>query len=159
MEAEIHVDAEGHETLRLPRAIVEGASRVAALESELAALRRQLTDAPTSARVKLGLDAAAREQIAEARASAEADRASGQASLKASMDQVADIGTRLIDAVNALTKAVASVTPVFNVPPAPLTPFVIEAKAGDLKLTNVLTIPPRKIVLEGPDGTFEGRAE
>lgn len=54
---------------------------------------------------------------------------------------------------------VASVTPVFNVPPAPLTPFVIEAKAGDLKLTNVLTIPPRKIVLEGPDGTFEGRAE
>lgn len=149
MDAEIRVDADGRETLRLPREILEGAARVAVLEGQIAELRRQLAEAsPASARIRLGMDAAARDQIAAMRA----DMTRGQ-------DEAAKIGAQIAEAIRVLASAVAGIVPVINLPP--ITPtfapvFAPDIKAGSISVEARVQLPPpkaRKGKQTNPDGT------
>ncbi len=140
IEGEIVDNGKNGSTLRISRAAIEEAIGLAAFRGQVEDLARKVSDNPGSARVRLGMDAAARDGVAAAIAASTAAT------------------ERMAAGLEALVKAIAGLQVQIVVAPTPITfapnvqPAVLEAR-----LTvdaNVKLPEPRKRTGKaiGPDG-------
>lgn len=153
--ARIVTGPDGAEVLQIAKGLLrdrdaEEAQRaeVSALKAEVAALRERVSDSPPNARIRLGMDAAAREQISALRS----DMIRGQ-------EEAAKVGAQIAEAIRALAAAVSGIAPVINLPA--ITPtfapvFAPEVKAGEISVEARVQLPPpraRKGKQKNPDGS------
>lgn len=152
MQAEIVQGADGTPVLRLPPSLLNAGADVAALRDQVAALSRALGDAQVQAstKVRLGMDAAARDGFLKA-----------TAALTASQDRATAVSERIAAGLEALVAAVSAIKPTIttNVAAADVTfaPQIMPATVDQkLSLSVKAELPPRperRATITAPDGT------
>lgn len=158
---ELTTGPDGVERLTLPDSLASAPEQIAALKAEVAALKaRPLQEPALSAKLRLGLDAGARESNAAAIAAFTAATDRQVAAITAAADRQ-EVGNRLLAAAfDGLTAAIRAMPPISVNPTfAPQ----ITAQAGETRVVADIRLPDRRPqafrITTDPDGSQHIQSE